>query len=259
MPDEDKAKFWRVKRRLIAVIVLVFVICVIGAYMYYSKAEPLPTCTDGVRNQNELGTDCGGVCKLSCQNSYNPLIVKYARAVKVKANTYDLVGVIENSNLDKYPKEVSYTMTAYNSNGTKASEVKGVTFLSVAASVPVIVQNVISDAPINKVFLSIDNAVMYDKQDDKSSRVKVVSSSYDDNNKIMIVKVVNAGDIDVRNLSVRSIITDSLDSAVAAGQRNITLIAAGQEQEITMTWYESLGLPNLRTQVYIAADPYYNN
>ena len=259
MQEEDKVNLWRLNGRVITAIGIAIIILGVMLYVYVRREDPLPTCSDAIQNQNEVGIDCGGACQVSCSNTYRPISVKYARALKVKDDTYDLVAMIENTNLGSYPKEVEYTMTAYNTNGEKSAEVKGKTFLNTASQVPVILQNVNSAVPINKVFLNIDTAVMYDKADSKSSKVKLVSSAYNDDTKVMTIKVKNTGDISIRNVSIRGVITDSLDSAVAAGQRQISQMSAGEEKEVTITWYESLGLPSLRSQVYIVADPYYNN
>lgn len=257
--EETGNNFWGIKRRLIIVFVILSAVCLVGVYFYINRAMPVATCVDSIQNQNETGIDCGGVCQVSCKESYIPIEVKYARALKVKDNTYDLLAFIENKNISSEPKEVLYTMTAYTSSGAKVSETSGKTFLPVASSVPVIQQNITSTEPINKVLVTINSAVMYDKQDTLKSKIKVTSSFYNDIDKILNIKVKNTGDIDVRNVSVRAIITDNLDSAVAAGQRVISQIGRGEEKEISITWYNSLNLPNLRSSVYVVADPYYNN
>lgn len=70
----------------------------------YQKIFPvLPTCQDGIQNQNETGIDCGGVCETACPLPPKPgdakeIEVGWVKAVSAGVNTYDLAAKIVNSN-----------------------------------------------------------------------------------------------------------------------------------------------------------------
>lgn len=52
---------WRVKQRL-KILSIIFIIFIFLFIYFFEKTKPEPTCFDGIKNQGELGVDCGGPC-----------------------------------------------------------------------------------------------------------------------------------------------------------------------------------------------------
>ena len=62
-----------------------------GCYLAVTLQEQLPTCTDGIRNQNETGVDCGGPCK-ACSPSLIGRVIQSSR--QGSGLTFILIGLL---------------------------------------------------------------------------------------------------------------------------------------------------------------------
>ena len=65
-----------------------------------------PTCFDGVKNQNEKGLDCGGVCTRICSGDISTPIVMWQRVFQVTPGVYSAVAYIQNPNVLNRPYKV---------------------------------------------------------------------------------------------------------------------------------------------------------
>lgn len=91
-----------------------------------SSIKPEPNCSDGVRNQGELGIDCGGPC-ISCEIlDLTPL--KSAGPVSVFAlqnGRVVLLGEVLNSNEAHKAKRFSYRFLIYDQTNHLIEEIYG--------------------------------------------------------------------------------------------------------------------------------------
>jgi hypothetical protein len=88
-----------------------------------------PSCTDGKKNQDELGVDCGGSCQKICPFQIPEPIVKWARSLSVQSGVYNAVAYIENPNVGFGALMVPYIFRIYDKDGLLISERKGQTFV----------------------------------------------------------------------------------------------------------------------------------
>ena len=64
---------WSQKRKTkISTIVMSVIIFILGVFVYNTFIKHTPTCSDIIKNQNERGTDCGGVCTHMCSFDVKP-------------------------------------------------------------------------------------------------------------------------------------------------------------------------------------------
>src|SRR3989344_2953978 len=97
---------WAGERRLIVLsilgaILVAFIVIILIATFYKS-----PTCTDGVRNQNEQGIDCGGSCSYLCTANEEPPTVLFTKAIPSGVGRLDVVALVENKNATAAAKDV---------------------------------------------------------------------------------------------------------------------------------------------------------
>src|SRR3990170_6678458 len=77
----------------------------------------VPTCTDGIKNQNEENTDCGGVCQ-SCEIrslSY-PLVARKIFSIDPQGNATDVAIQLKNPNLSWGLKSFDYKINFLDSS-----------------------------------------------------------------------------------------------------------------------------------------------
>ena len=87
------------------------------------------SCTDGKKNQDEAGIDCGGSCQKICSFQIPEPIVKWSRALSVQSNVYNAVAYIENPNVSFGVIQTPYIFRMYDAAGVLISERKGRTFV----------------------------------------------------------------------------------------------------------------------------------
>lgn len=113
----------------------VFILIAGAFYGSYKRFFPtLPDCFDGIKNQDELGIDCGGTCENKCPLGPRPddakeIQVEWAKYVQSEVNAYDLAAKVINQNkywgLEKY----NYEFKIKDKNGVEILSAKGSSYL----------------------------------------------------------------------------------------------------------------------------------
>lgn len=118
------------RRRIIFLLTLLAVVVLIGvpAFFFFHKT---PTCTDGQKNGDEAGVDCGGSCKLLCKAEAIPILMKGdPRVLKVSTSTYEVVIRAENPNVSAKINRAGYVLKIYEaSSSVPLKIINGVTFV----------------------------------------------------------------------------------------------------------------------------------
>ncbi|QQS21314.1 MAG: hypothetical protein IPL87_02235 [Candidatus Moraniibacteriota bacterium] len=101
------------------------------AYLLYLPFKPPVTCSDGKKNQNETGVDCGGVCAVCIEEPVlqDIQVTEASWVVGGKGNTYDLVAKMENPNNDYGASLVPYEFVVKDAGGTVIFKQKGESFI----------------------------------------------------------------------------------------------------------------------------------
>ena len=110
---------WQIKRRIMYGVAVLFIIIASTLYIYRDTFFPAPTCTDRKQNGYESGMDCGGTCSLRCTEEVLPLTVLWSRALNTSKDTYDLVAMVSNKNINNASYELKYIFKAYDENGVQ--------------------------------------------------------------------------------------------------------------------------------------------
>ena len=104
---------WSAQRKVtyasIAVAAFLLIVLIPAIFFLYRK----PTCSDGKKNGDETGIDCGGSCSVLCSFEAIDPIVVWSRAFKVTPQVYSAVAYIENPNLNSQAA-VSYEFKLYD-------------------------------------------------------------------------------------------------------------------------------------------------
>lgn len=120
---------WSAKRKLIyisgAILVFLFALALPTFFISYKA----PSCSDGVKNQGELGVDCGGPCSVLCKSEALPLIIRWQRAFRVKEGIYNAVAYVENPNPDSGIARIPYIFKLYDTDNVLIYERRGETFV----------------------------------------------------------------------------------------------------------------------------------
>ncbi|MES2315108.1 MAG: hypothetical protein V4524_04210 [Patescibacteria group bacterium] len=116
---------WSQRRKSIySSVVLLLLVGFVGvpAFLFFYKA---PTCSDGMKNGNELGVDCGGSCQRLCASAFFVPSVAWTRLQNVAPGLYNIATYIINPNVRAGAAAVPYHVIVYDDKGIQITEYTG--------------------------------------------------------------------------------------------------------------------------------------
>lgn len=117
------------KKRTI-LISLYLILFALTGYFLYKLIAPAPTCTDGKKNQNERGIDCGGQCKPCRSNVENQdLQIKEISFVDGGNGTIDVVAKVANPNYLTGASSFAYEFVLKDAAGSVLASSQGKNFI----------------------------------------------------------------------------------------------------------------------------------
>ncbi len=120
---------WSKRRKtLYATVITIIVVgaVIVPAFLIFYKA---PTCSDGIKNGNEQGVDCGGSCQRLCQSSFLAPSLAWTRFEEVAPSLYNLAAYIVNPNTEAEAHSVPYHIALYDDRGVIITDTNDVVTL----------------------------------------------------------------------------------------------------------------------------------
>lgn len=146
---------WRARRQL--AVVAVFAAALFGVFvLLVPKALPVASCTDGKRNQEERGIDCGGPCVSCALRNAEEISLFWTRVTRIAQDTYGVAAFIENPNANLYSENVQYEFSLFDELGQIARRT-GSTFVLPAETLHVIETNLSTTRKPTRVSFRIAN------------------------------------------------------------------------------------------------------
>lgn len=236
---------WASRRQFIILVTLFLLALSVLMYVLYRVFfNVAPTCSDGKRNQDELGIDCSGSCARVCEELVRPIATEWARLFPVE-NTYTIVGVFENSNINSYATKVPYRYKLYDEKGILVSEGNGTTFANARERFAVVIPGIIANSERPpRVFFEVEGPITWleEKRDAESIPVlRADGFTYsDDGGRTRIrVQVKNDSYVRAENVAVPVVLYGEDGIAFAASETVLDAI----EPQGTATLYYSWPFP----------------
>ncbi len=229
------------KRIILAIIVfvLVFLIGVPIFFLFYRA----PTCNDLKQNGDETGVDCGGSCQLLCTAQSLPLILKGdPRVLKVRANTFEVVALVENPNTSGEIYRAGYTFKLYATEGIIPIKIiEGETYVPKGATFAIfegpfdVEEGVI---PTRTTIEWKNESLMWQKNTAQTPELLVrdLSLSHKDTNPRLNANVENLSLENVSSIDLVATISDDTGNIIAASKTFIDTLPAGSKAPIVFTW-----------------------
>ena len=252
---------WRTQRRLIYGVAVIFVVASAVLYIYRDNFFPVPTCFDKKQNGYESGIDCGGTCSLRCTQEVSPLTVLWSRALKTSNNTYDLVTMVSNKNINNASRALGYTFNVYDGYGSLVTTISGTTTAPVDSDFPIIVQNVtLTKRPKDVVTQLMDGPHYTVKELPTSPTIRQTSVHYEAGDIPRVyATITNTKRITISNLPVRVVLFDEFNNALGVGQTIIPFLDKEGVQEISFTWDAPFAKDPSKIIIYPIFDPFLSN
>ncbi len=122
------ASWSRQRRSLYAALVVVVLAAAAGlpAYFIFHKT---PSCSNGIKDGDELGIDCGGSCQKLCPSSFLTPIVSWTRFEQIAPGLYNAAAYVVNPNPNAGATDVPYDIQLFDDHGVLVSDTPGVVTL----------------------------------------------------------------------------------------------------------------------------------
>lgn len=233
----------RDKKRL--AIVAVYAVIFIGiAFLIYKWTRPTKTCFDGIKNQNEQGVDCGGVCAKNCPiKAKEKLIVRRTGFVEGGVvNNYDVFGEVNNPNITLGAGNFDYEFRVKDADGNLIAERKGKSFILPGDSKYLVETNIGSRKIPAGVELNVGNAEWVAANDYyERPALKVVNKNYNEISSgtgfaeaTGLLK--NESPFDFNSVLLRVIMADISGNIVAVNSTQMNTVKTGENRDFRVAW-----------------------
>lgn len=235
------ASQWAAKRKLTYGIIVVSVVIIfvgIPLFLFFRKT---PTCFDNVKNQNEKGVDCGGVCTRICSVDISSPITMWQRVFQVAPGIYNAVAYIQNPNVLNRVDDVGYVFRLYDKDNAMITQKTGRTFLPANQTFAVFESGIRTGArtPVRtsfeftEPFSWIQNSVSYKEPSVVAENITLTNDSVSPR---IDASIHNLSLETIKTLGVVAIIYDANDNAIATSRTVVENLSAQSSTPITFTW-----------------------
>ncbi len=233
----------RDKKRLL--IGAVYAAIFMGAvFLIYQWLKPAPDCFDGIKNQNEEGLDCGGICAKKCdiKTQQDLKVLAAGFAPSGSGNNFDLYAQVENSNQNLGSNKFFYQWTVKDSSGAIIASKSGANFILPGETKYVIENNLaVKDTP-DKIELFISNPEWVEANEFyEAPQLKIVNKQYNEissgvgfSEAVGLLK--NESPLDFSKIKIKIILKNDFGKIVAINSTELNTVKSGENREFRAGW-----------------------
>ena len=252
----DKTKLKKII--ILAIYAAIILLILWGVYARFFRH--VPTCFDGVQNQNEEGVDCGGVCQKACDVAAQKLIIGKMGAVPSGiAGKYDFYAQVTNPNATFGDKSFYYILDFKDASGAVIATRKGSDYILPGERKYVVETNVDTPGTPASFDFNITSSdwvefnSYYEKPD-----LQIVNKNYNEISGGVgfaqasgLLKNNSVFDFDL--IKVEIILEDSNGNVLALNSTQMSTVAAGEQRAFTVAWPNSFPgtVGNMETQAEV--------
>lgn len=234
------------KKRTIIISVYAFllVLLIFGIYASFGNDE---SCLDGIRNQNEDGVDCGGVCEKK-----NKCVVKLRQEIKVEetgfieggvAGKADVFGKIYNPNQEFGSSKFSYVFKIKNSEGSVEAIRSGTGYIFPGERKYIAEMNIdFVGEQRRAVELEILNIEWVESANiNEKPQLKIVNKNYSEIASGVIFSeasglLKNESPLDFDSIAVLVVLKNAEEKVVAMNSTKMNTVRSGESREFRAPW-----------------------
>lgn len=229
---------WQAKRKIIYLSFFFLFAGLIFTFVSFKYFYKKPTCFDGLRNQGEIGIDCGGPCPTLCSDERVPPTILWIRVFKVREGEYSVVSKMENRSLS-FAGMLKYHLKLYDSQNVLVAERTGDFYIPPKRAIVFFESGLMSgDREAGRAVLEFTEDPRWFKTNDMEPNLKVVDSQYDfeSSKPYFTAKVENKSLWPIEKILFNIIVYDKNGNAVGASRTFLDRIGAESQEDIIFTW-----------------------
>lgn len=231
------------RKKFVLFIVITALIILVGIPVFFLFYKA-PTCSDGKRNSDETGVDCGGSCELLCTAESLPILARGdAQVLRVSTTTYEVVQVAENANVRGEVYKAGYTFKIYDSeNAVPLKVIEGETFVPKNSKFAIFEGPFNfaegSSTPARATFQWKEETLIWKKNTDIQPQLVVkdeIITQMDTRPRLEAVLLNNSLE-KVTNIELVAIIEDANGNMIAASRTYVNSLDKGESVPLVFTW-----------------------
>jgi len=218
-------------------IVYLIIIAIIVIGIYFINRPTGPTCSDGIKNQNEEDVDCGGLCG-QCKKIEDLQII-LQKFIPTTENNYDLVVKIKNPNIVWGVESVDYQINLYDENnqliGTKTNK----TYILPQETKYIIEQKFFSEKQVSKIETKLMNIVWKKLSEFSDLEIGNKNTEYqisEDGYSKLVGSVENKTSYDLDKIEVVGVLFDQNNEIIAVGKTTMNTFLKDEIRGFEMNW-----------------------
>ena len=252
---------WAGRRKLQYLSGLFLVFLIILSFFLYPIFSKKPTCTDGNKNGDETGVDCGGVCSRMCKESTSEPIIIWSRAFPVIGNTYNLVAFIENQNKNAGIENIPYEFKIYDTNNRLIGRRDGTTFVPPNKQFAIFESRFDSgDTQIKSVSFEFTRDFNWIKKEPTLNNLPIyadkITIGEDKKNPSLSAKIKNESIYDIPAFDIITILYDENHNAINASKTFKSGLTSNNSVPVFFTWPKALSSDPVIKDVLIQINPF---
>lgn len=218
---------WRGRRQLIYYAAGSVAAVVAAYFLYQALFSVEASCRNGVLDQGEQRTDCGGVCSLVCREDVRPPIVQWARTFKQTAGEYTAAAYIQNNNPGVGARDVGYSFQLFDENNQLVVEQRGNIDIPPAPIVPIVHTGIPTGTrDAARVLFAFTNEPEWHYAREEVPQLRIQNQRFEDGTVSGTLR--NESRRDAR-AQVTAVLFDSSGIARTASKTTLTVPARGEE------------------------------
>lgn len=211
------------------------------AVAYWATHQPVETCFDQIKNQNEQDVDCGGICSLQCLGTRVTPKVSWSKLFMVRSGVYDVAALVEYPSGDTAIPELNYTANIYGDDGKLLASRSSKTFVNSGDHFLLTALGVETNATATRAEVIIDPSYKAFRSTSTPVALSVIARdlSSPDERPRLSANVRNDTTTALANIPVQAIISDG-SGPVAVGETYLDEVPARSVVTARFTWPEAL-------------------
>lgn len=230
---------WAARRRFIIIGSVIAVVITLIALTTIAIMYEAPSCEDGIQNQEEEGTDCGGPCSYLCTEAVTAPVVKFTRTFSPREGRHDVIAYVENPNRSEAARAVHYTLEVYSPESDLLATKTGSIDLAPGAVTPVYVPEAYrGEGAVGQAFLTLDQESLrwYEPKDKHvAPRVTNIETTTGEAPRIRAT-IENPTAFPIYDITPIATVFDAKGNAIAASQTYLSQLGGQAEAKVLFTW-----------------------
>ncbi len=229
---------WASRRQSLIAGGVLAVVAAFASVVAFVSLYETPSCTDGKRNQDEEGIDCGGGCAFLCRETVAPPSIRFARAFSSGEGRVNVVAYIDNPNPRAAVKDALFTVELFDASGTAVGAYKGAVDLPAGVTVPVFAPGIAVSAAPTRTFVSFDEASLRFEANRSTDEVPVVTDTLLTQlpTPRLTANVRNDLPYTLYNVHVIATVFDTTGNVMMASETLLSRIAGSATEQAVFTW-----------------------